>query len=382
MRTRSGGSATRRRPPRPRRCLLGGPRNPACSRTSLTSLRFSCVVLDDQDALTGHGAPRPPGRRPRQSSVRSVRRCGVSSTPARPAPRPNCSRVTGLTRYSAAPSAMPRAPLVEDRDDHDRHPRRRRVPLDARQDLPPVDAREAGCPAPRPPAAPWCSRSNACSPVGTTLHPQSLVRQQDASSGPGRAGRPRRPAPQPDPASPSGIGARGARPGRRSESLKPNVLPRPASLSSHMRPPCRCTMRRLRVSPRPVPSCAPGARPPCWKDSKIRSRSPSGTPTPVSVTVIDDLSRRRDALDGDPATVRGELHRIGQQVQHDLPQPELVGLDLAHVIVDLDARRRAHGVAARSRTNRGSPPAAAARRRAERRGPSGRPRPSTGRGCR
>ena len=42
-------------------------------------------------------------------------------------------------------------------------------------------------------------------------------------------------------------------------------------------------MRRESVSPSPVPSSREVPRPPCWNDSKIRSRSASGTPMPVSV---------------------------------------------------------------------------------------------------
>src|SRR4029079_6690280 len=40
----------------------------------------------------------------------------------------------------------------------------------------------------------------------------------------------------------------------RSGTEKPNVLPAPTSLSSHIRPPNSSTMRRQSVSPRPVPS--------------------------------------------------------------------------------------------------------------------------------
>ena len=66
---------------------------------------------------------------------------------------------------------------------------------------------------------------------------------------------------------------------------KPKVLPTPSWDFSHSRPSKSSTMRRDRVRPRPVPSSRATPRPPCWKDSKIRSRSSSGMPTPVSVTV-------------------------------------------------------------------------------------------------
>ena len=54
-------------------------------------------------------------------------------------------------------------------------------------------------------------------------------------------------------------------------------------------------MRRDRVRPRPVPSSRELPRPPCWKDSKIRSRSASGTPMPVSLTVISISGPERSA---------------------------------------------------------------------------------------
>ena len=88
-------------------------------------------------------------------------------------------------------------------------------------------------------------------------------------------------------------------------SEKPNVLPRPTSLSSHIRPPSSSTMRRDRVRPSPVPSSRELPRPPCWKDSKIRSRSASGTPMPVSVTVIRTSGPWRSRAHHDGAAVAG-----------------------------------------------------------------------------
>ena len=64
------------------------------------------------------------------------------------------------------------------------------------------------------------------------------------------------------------------------------MLPTPTSLSSHIRPPCSSTIRRVRVRPRPVPSELDADRVPCWKESKIRDRSASAMPMPVSVTVM------------------------------------------------------------------------------------------------
>ena len=76
---------------------------------------------------------------------------------------------------------------------------------------------------------------------------------------------------------------------------KPNVLPTPTLLSSHMRPPSSSTRRLESVRPRPVPSSREPPRPPCWNDSKIRCRSASGTPMPLSVTVISTSAPRRRA---------------------------------------------------------------------------------------
>ena len=67
---------------------------------------------------------------------------------------------------------------------------------------------------------------------------------------------------------------------------KENVLPSPSRLSIHSRPPCRSRIRRESVSPSPVPSVLWRApRPPRWNASKIRSRSCSATPMPVSRTL-------------------------------------------------------------------------------------------------
>ena len=68
------------------------------------------------------------------------------------------------------------------------------------------------------------------------------------------------------------------------------MLPRPTSLSSHIRPPCSSTIRRVRVRPRPVPSALDADRVPCWKESKIRDRSASAMPMPVSVDGDEHLA--------------------------------------------------------------------------------------------
>ena len=73
------------------------------------------------------------------------------------------------------------------------------------------------------------------------------------------------------------------------------MLPTPTLLSSHMRPPSSSTRRLERVRPRPVPSSRELPRPPCWNDSKIRCWSASGTPMPLSVTVMSTSAPRRRA---------------------------------------------------------------------------------------
>ena len=103
------------------------------------------------------------------------------------------------------------------------------------------------------------------------------------------------------------------------------MLPTPSSLSSHIRPPCSSTIRRVRVSPRPVPSELDADRVPCWKESKIRDRSASAIPMPVSVTVIEHLRPLRPGAHGDAAPFRGELDGVADQVEQHLLEPQLVG---------------------------------------------------------
>ena len=70
-----------------------------------------------------------------------------------------------------------------------------------------------------------------------------------------------------------------------------------------------------------------GPRAPCWNDSKMRSRSRGATPIPVSVTVTVTLGvRRTSARTSDRAALGSELHRVGQQVEHHLLEPQLVGV--------------------------------------------------------
>ena len=86
----------------------------------------------------------------------------------------------------------------------------------------------------------------------------------------------------------SNVGPRAPR--VRTGMANPKVLPDPTSDSSQSRPSKSSTIRRDRVRPSPVPSSRATPRPPCWKDSKMRSRSSGGMPTPVSVTVTTSSS--------------------------------------------------------------------------------------------
>ena len=66
-------------------------------------------------------------------------------------------------------------------------------------------------------------------------------------------------------------------------------------------------------------------RPPRWNASKMRACSASAIPTPVSRTSTSRARRRRARDDVDRAACVGELDRVGEQVEHDLLELELVG---------------------------------------------------------
>ena len=105
------------------------------------------------------------------------------------------------------------------------------------------------------------------------------------------------------------------------------MLPVPTVLVTLMSPPITPASSRLMVRPRPVPVCGcdtPSA--PRSKGAKMRSRSPAWMPGPVS---IDLEFRDRAAVMHHELHAAGlrELDRVGQQVDQDLPQPLLVGID-------------------------------------------------------
>ena len=139
----------------------------------------------------------------------------------------------------------------------------------------------AGCPG-RPRQEPRCGPARGPSAVvGAEQRAGPCPRgaRPSARARPGRrppAGSSRRP---PDSARPSSTVRYGST-GRRTS----NRLPCPTCDSSVIRPPKSSTMRRHSVSPRPVPSSLAAPRPPCWKDSKISSRSSGAMPMPVSDT--------------------------------------------------------------------------------------------------
>ena len=203
--------------------------------------------------------------------------------------------------------------------------RGRRVRLEASQHLPAVDAGQADVEddsgraappyrgrAPSTPSRAAVTRDRRARQVGRQQVERRPVVLDDDDRRPRRS----RPAVR-------RAGGSRRRPGSRSRTC----CPTPTSLSSHIRPPSSSTIRRDSVRPRPVPSSLEAPRPPCWKDSKIRSRSSRGTPMPVSVTVIaSSVPSRRRATD-DRAAVGGELHRVGEQVEHHLLEPQLVGVD-------------------------------------------------------
>ena len=84
-------------------------------------------------------------------------------------------------------------------------------------------------------------------------------------------------------------------------TVKPNVLPTPTSVCSVIAPPISATIRRHKVRPRPVPSSRDALRP-CWKDSKIRSRSSRRDANSV-------VSHRN----GQPVSVRRRAPRPGRR---------------------------------------------------------------------
>src|SRR5215211_3500043 len=226
-------------------------------------LQVPFIVLDDEDQLVGHAAS-------------ASQRTRASRT---------ISRDTGLTRYSVAPRASPlaRSSRIDTtitgmgavtgsafRDSRTCQP----SSPGSRMSRTTV----AGCrrlinSIPRSPSRALTTRSPTASKwtVSRSTERRSSSMTTTVRPPPELSG----------PAAPASVAVTGAPAGM----ANPKVLPTPTSLSTQIRPPCNSTIRLDRVSPRLVPSVEGAVRPPCWKASKIRSRSSAATPTPVSETV-------------------------------------------------------------------------------------------------
>ena len=123
--------------------------------------------------------------------------------------------------------------------------------------------------------------------------------------------------------------------------MKPNVLPTPTSVCRDIVPPIRVTMRRHKVRPRPVPSSRDGLPLPLLEGLEDPLPVLGGDPDSVvghrhGQPLIGANGPHRDL-----ATVGGELHRVAEQVQHHLLEPELVGLDEIEARVHLERDRDA-----------------------------------------
>ena len=138
-----------------------------------------------------------------------------------------------------------------------------------------------------------------------------------------------------------------------SRAVKWKVLPWPGSLSTQIRPPISSTSCDEIVRPRPVPPYCRVVEPSaCSNGSKIGPLLLGGMPMPVSRDgeVQADLVRRSRPftldVDHDLAAL-GELDRVADQVDEDLPQPARVadegvghvGGDLAGQLQPLRVRR-------------------------------------------
>ena len=157
--------------------------------------------------------------------------------------------------------------------------------------------------------------------------------------------------------------------------------------------PSSSASRRLMASPRPVPPYRREIDASAWlNDWKSRSIRSAGMPMPVSRTSIASAQRSGPDpfVSGRPETLSstspllGELDRVRQQVEHDLPEAAQVADDRP-AAARSRSRRRARGPS-RPPTARGrrAAPSMQARRR-ERLGDRGRPcrpRSSRSRGCR
>ena len=165
----------------------------------------------------------------------------------------------------------------------------------------------------------------------------------------------------------------------RTGRVKRKVLPRPASLSTQILPPCSSTSLRESGRPSPVPSVLLPVGCACSNSSKIVSRSAAGCPAPVSATAISTLSVVESGGDVDPAAGGRELDGVGEEVEDDLAdararrrRSDLRGFGRR-------ARARCRLRSARSDASRPRSGAAPGARRWTARAPSARPRSWRGR---
>ena len=114
------------------------------------------------------------------------------------------------------------------------------------------------------------------------------------------------------------------------------MLPTPGVLSSHIRPPNSPTMRRDSVRPRPVPSSF-GASAAALLEGLEDPLLVLGRHPDAGVGHRDhEVGPLAVGADGHAAAVGGELDGVGEQVEHHLLEPQLVGLDRPDVVGDVD----------------------------------------------
>ena len=137
----------------------------------------------------------------------------------------------------------------------------------------------------------------------------------------------------------------------------------PTSLSSQIRPPWCSTISRQIARPRPVPRGVSDSVSPAWANcSKTRAWSSGAMPVPVSATLTTTPARRRRPSPNRDGPRRRELHRVRQEVDHDLDEAVRVAVDRRQV----PARSRAAARGRSSRTGRPWPPSPARRPRRRR----------------
>ena len=116
--------------------------------------------------------------------------------------------------------------------------------------------------------------------------------------------------------------------GVRKGSVTSNSAPPASPLRACTDPPCSSTMWRTMARPRPRP---PWRRvleaSACRKRSKTCGRKPGSMPGPSSATVTARAGAVRVQAHARAPAARGELDRVGEQVQHHLLQPAGVAHD-------------------------------------------------------